>query len=103
MLLIGMKLNDYTIVGISAQFRAGHPDGAVIIGAVRRSAGTEEFVVAEVRQEEIDSAVPARFWHGGFYFASGQAQGVSDHIEAMQAYLERSGMAALASAGKSTR
>ena len=84
MIAIGMMMNGFTVTHIAGQFRAGKPDGAIIL-AVR--AEDDEHVVAHVEQSRIDDPAPAESWGNGTYFRS------SDRARnAMLAFLDRSGL-----------
>lgn len=65
MLSLGQTLNGFTILSIVGQFRAGTPDGAVILA---RRPADDCLVVASVEQDQCASELPAHHWTSGQYF-----------------------------------
>ena len=66
MLALGMLMNGFTVQHIIGQFRAGKPDGAVILAVLDADDGYE-FVVARVSQRQVESPDPATHWDNGDY------------------------------------
>lgn len=90
MLIIGQRMNDFTVSAASIQWRAGKPDGAAILGVKEDENGTREYVTAMLPQHEIDRPEPAEHWAWGHYFHMGTHENAA--ADALQDWIERAGM-----------